>query len=549
MILGVSLCFATAVLAQTPVIGSGGVVNAASYALDGLPNSALSQGGMFIVFGSNLGPSTLARASSFPLPTNLGGTSPTNGTSISVTVSGTTTQAIILYTSAGQVAAIMRSNTPTGTGTMRLTYNGRTSATAPVRVVAASFGAFTINQQGTGAAVITNADNQVISALNPATPGQTVILWGTGLGPITGDETQPPAAGNLSTPVTALVGVTNAQVVYKGRAPCCAGLDQINFIVPQGQLGCAIPVLIRVNNIISNSATIAVSNGGPCSDPTGLSSESLQLLQSQGSLRIGSVFITRNTSDTPAFPGVPATTNVFEAASGNFARVDQAAILQSQGSFNQVSIGGCVVVNFSGQQSAPSFPSSTPLDAGASLSLNGPGGTRNVPKLAAAPGSYFTQLANAAPFYVAPGSHTFTGPGGADVGPFNASVTVPTPFTWTNAPFTTINRSQDFTITWTGGPSGSYIVIGGYSAVINTDNTSYGTYFYCLVPPNPGRFTIPSAVLLALPVTTVTTIGTVSFPSGSIYVGSYVVNPFTASGLDQGYVGYTDTFAKLVAYQ
>src|SRR5437870_1195607 len=95
-----------------PVVSQGGVVNAGSYALAGLPNSAIAQGSIFIVFGSGLGPATLARASAFPLPRTLG------GTSINVNSGGTTVQPIILYTSAGQVAAVMPSNTAVGSATL-----------------------------------------------------------------------------------------------------------------------------------------------------------------------------------------------------------------------------------------------------------------------------------------------------------------------------------------------------------------------------------------------------------------------------------------------
>jgi uncharacterized protein (TIGR03437 family) len=549
IVLGVFLMLAAAAHAQQPVVNKGGVVNAASYALAGLPNAGIPQGGMFIVFGTNLGPASLTNASSFPLPTDLA------GTSIRVTVSGTTTQAIMLYTSAGQVAAVLRSNTPIGTGTLVLTRNGSASAPVSITVVQASFGAFTINQAGTGAGILTNASNQPITALNPAAPGQIVILWGTGLGPISGDETQPPAQGNLSTSVQVLVGVSDAEVVYKGRAGCCAGLDQINFVVPAGLSGCTIPVLVRINNVVSNSSTLAVSNSGPCSDPNGLSQESLQRLQSQGNLRIGSAFLTRVTSFE--IPGIPNSATDFESASGVFSQVDQTALLQSQGSFNQVSIGGCVVVNFSGQSaSAPKFPNPIPLDAGATLSVNGPNGLRQIPKLAAPaqPHTYFLELRSATgsqPSYMTPGAYTLSGPGGADVGPFQASFNIADRLTWTNSTITNVNRSQNLIITWTGGPTGSniYIVIGGYSVVLNTtDNTSFGAYFYCLAP-NTGQFTIPSAVLLALPPSSTVGVSPFVFPLGSIYVGAYLFIPFTASGLDQGYAGYTETFGKSLSYQ
>lgn len=51
-----------------PVIGNGGVVNAASF----LPG--IGQGAIFNIFGSALGPADLVKANAFPLPTTLSGT-------------------------------------------------------------------------------------------------------------------------------------------------------------------------------------------------------------------------------------------------------------------------------------------------------------------------------------------------------------------------------------------------------------------------------------------------------------------------------------------
>ena|SRR6266567_2187124 len=57
-----------------PVVSTGGVLNAASYALPGLQNSPIAQGAMFVAFGQQLGPAALQQARSLPLPTQLGGT-------------------------------------------------------------------------------------------------------------------------------------------------------------------------------------------------------------------------------------------------------------------------------------------------------------------------------------------------------------------------------------------------------------------------------------------------------------------------------------------
>jgi len=63
---------------------------------------------------------------------------------------------------------------------------------------------------------------------NAATPGQLVVLWGTGLGPVSADEAAGPAPGDLEIQgLQVLVANKSARVVYAGRSGCCAGVDQI----------------------------------------------------------------------------------------------------------------------------------------------------------------------------------------------------------------------------------------------------------------------------------------------------------------------------------
>ena len=160
--------------AQTPSIKADGVVNSASYANPAFPNGAITQGFVFIVFGSNLGPAALQQITTYPLSTTLG------GNSLSVTVNGTTTKPFLLYTSAGQLSAVLPSSTPVGTGTISVTYNGQTSAPQPVTVASGSFGIYSINQAGTGAGIITNASYKVSGKSAAANPGEAYIIWGTG---------------------------------------------------------------------------------------------------------------------------------------------------------------------------------------------------------------------------------------------------------------------------------------------------------------------------------------------------------------------------------
>jgi uncharacterized protein (TIGR03437 family) len=100
-----------AVASAQPVLNQGGVINAASYGLDGMPNGGVAQGSMFLIYGSKMGPATLVLATP-PLQKSL------SGTSVKVTSGGITVDAYIYYTFAGLVAAVLPSTTPVGTATL-----------------------------------------------------------------------------------------------------------------------------------------------------------------------------------------------------------------------------------------------------------------------------------------------------------------------------------------------------------------------------------------------------------------------------------------------
>ena len=553
-ILFAMLLLATASYAQTPT--AGGVVNAGSYAFAGLPNSPIAQGSLFVLFGTNMGPATLQGAS-FPLQATLG------GTSINVTVSGTTVQALMIYTSAVQAAAVLPSRTPTGTGTLTVSYNGQSSATLPITVVTSNFGTLTWNSAGSGAAIVLDGNFNLITALAPAAPGQTIALWGTGLGPYSGDETKAPVQADMpNIPVEVYVGTAKANISYRGRTGF-VGVDQINFAIPAGQLGCNVPVLVKIGSFVSNSATIAVSTGGPCSDPNGLSSSALQALNSKGSISIGSVEITRTSIQTPPIslpPGITLPpgvnlgggTTTTETAGAGFERFTRDGFLASVGAgASSVSIGGCIVSSFrSGTAAASGVTGSfVGLDAGPSIGLNGPNGAKTLNKAPVVNGFYSAVLSTppASP-YIVPGSYTFTGTGGADVGAFTASLTVGPSLTWTNqSSITTVNRSQDLLITWSGAGNGTVEIIG--TSTSGPTTAPFGGTFICFANASAGQFSVPAAVLLSLPVSNTISGGGVSIPTGSLEVGTFSLSNFTAPGIDLGVTVYLDVTGKSVGYQ
>jgi uncharacterized protein (TIGR03437 family) len=230
----------------------------------GLPDYGIAQGSIFVMYGDRMGPPQLVAASSFPLTTTLG------GVSIAVTGSdGRKYQAIPYYVSATQTAAILPSATPVGPATITVTYAGQTSAALPFSVLKIAFGVLTMNGAGSGAAAALDASSNFLGPANAAHPGEVVALWGTGLGPASGDET---ALGGTahdlggSVPITVSIGGRQAAVQYHGRSQY-PGVDRIDVTVPSGVSGCYAAVQAQGDSIVSNLVTIPVAAGRLCTDP------------------------------------------------------------------------------------------------------------------------------------------------------------------------------------------------------------------------------------------------------------------------------------------
>ena len=538
------LMLATGAFAQTPTIGS--IVNGATYSYAPLPNSPIARGAIFIVFGSNMGPLNLQGASSLPLQTSLA------GTSIRITAGSTNVQAPLLYVSSTQLAGILPSNTPLGSVNVTVTYNAGTSNSFTIQVVQSNFGAFTYNQAGSGAAVVLDGGGAFITALNPARPNQTVAVYGTGVGPIsTDDAAAPPAGDQTNVPVEVYVGTTKAPLVYRGRAPGFAGLDQINFTIPPGNIGCSVSLLVKINNLVSNISTIAVSNGGPCSDTNGIN---FGQLTSRDSLKIGSVFLSHSSTTITLPAPIGPQTSTADSGSGYFVQVSRDSLSQSQASFGTVSVGGCSVSFFNGQSAAQStFTTAVGLDAGTQLTVTGSNGSRTLPKLTQPSGLFAglyggaLSIPPAGPF-LGSGTYTVSVPGGADVGAFNTSIQG-APLTWTNSSLPAIDRTKDLLITWTGGQNSTALITGTSSTPVG--NSFVSGSFVCLAPGAAGRFTVPAAVLLLLPPSSQQGSAGFTIPTGFLSVASYTVNAINPvpSGLDQAFSGYTDLTGVAQSYQ
>src|SRR5262249_29528473 len=123
---------------------------------------------------------------------------------------------------------------------------------------------------------------------------QVVTIYGTGLGPIQGSDSAVAPVGDLDSTVEVLLGSQAAQILYKGRSSCCAGIDQIVFKVPANVDGCYVSLTVRTNGITpSQSATLSIAPSGTvCTEPGLLTTSDLEKARTQGGLRVGSMLLT-----------------------------------------------------------------------------------------------------------------------------------------------------------------------------------------------------------------------------------------------------------------
>jgi uncharacterized protein (TIGR03437 family) len=559
----VLLAVAGCALAQ-PLIYQKGVVNAASLMAADLPGGAIAQGSIFSIYGSNLGPSQGVTVNAFPLQTSL------QGVSIQVFQEKTSVDALPIYVSATQINAIMPSNAPLGRVSVQVTYAGAnvpcfgpgsspcfgpTSNPAPLTVVPNSFGIFAVNGGGFGPGILQNfistTSQPINSTAQTAAPGQVVTLWGTGLGPITGPDNVAPAAASLPVRAELLVGGKSASVAYSGRTPCCSGVDQIVFTVPQdAPPGCFVPVQMRVaGQAVSNAVTMAIQNGGgACFDPK---NPLVQKFLSGGNL--GGIFATRVNSLLDQFVASPVnvlvdslSATLWKETGAPFA-FDPAYALPPEGTCTVYALAGDLLVDASLPGRAPTGKA---LAGGSPLIVSGAAGSASVPARSLVYASVLGSNVPGSPtpnLFFNPGAFSVLSMGGAEVGPFRANFTATAPVNWTNqTQLVQINRSQGLTFSWTGGDAERETVL--LEGVSMDTPTHSSAAFLCAISPSAGRFTVPAYVLANLPATRSTEI----LPKAWLLLGSIPINgttPFSAQGLDTGFSVFGAWNAKSVAFQ
>jgi uncharacterized protein (TIGR03437 family) len=261
------LVCAAAVFAQTPVVAQGGVLNAASFAL----NQGVAPGSLVSIFGTNLAGS-LAQADSIPLSTSLG----------NVTVMFNNIPAPLLFVNhdpvnGDQINAQLPFAVTAGNAQVTVTHGGNASAPANLNVISSAPGIFAVNYGAGQAIAYGNSDGQLaapagsVSGLttHPAKIGDptTLAILATGLGAVdppvtTGSAVTDGLIHRTVVNPTVMVGGVEAQLVFSGMQPQFPGVYQLNIIIAPGTpTGDAIPLQMVMNGITTtDQVTIAVTN-------------------------------------------------------------------------------------------------------------------------------------------------------------------------------------------------------------------------------------------------------------------------------------------------
>lgn len=530
----VALFLATFVSILPAQISPGGIVNIASFAPVGLPNANIGRGSLFTVFGQGLAGEGLARADEFPLPSELG------GASIEVEVAGIIRSCPMIFTTPGQVAALLPSDVPAGEGVLRLTIDG-IAYVEPLTVTDRSFGIFAQNQRGSGLAIFQNFVTQTEQPLNgpqsPIARGGAGTLWGVGLGPVSGDESAGPLPGDLGRDLELYVGgveVTN--ILYAGRSGCCSGVDQIIFEIPAAApQGCYVPVTVVVDGIPSNQGAISIGTGDFCGDFDSFSSAEVESIAADASFQFGRIDISR--IDWM----LQGQSLLEEQTSATFREFVGGQFLQNP---SYLSSGRNTCLVRFGAEDPNSQGVTAPFDslsAGPSINYTTPNDTRMMTLVDGM--TYVDDIADlvlAGQPELSPGEYAFTGADAAStVGAFTAQAVVGAPLVWTNqSDFVTVDRDAGLTIRWQGGNPAERALVFGVSRTTNRADAVIFASFACDAAMSDQELFVPAYVLAALPPSGTTQVpGFGAVVEGLLQVGSMgIPTRFQAQGLDAGMV-------------
>jgi uncharacterized protein (TIGR03437 family) len=238
---------AAPLVSQTPKIDAAGVASAADFG--GFPSAA--PGSWIEIHGTHLANHSRAWTSAdfqgMQAPTSLDGTS--------VTIGGQA--AFISYVSPNQINAEIPSGAHLGSQEIRVLTTAGASDPQMIRVNDVQPGLLAPaslkigDKQYTQAVLADGTSVAPAAAGRPAHPGETIVLYGVGFGPVSsgmGAGAIVQQDNSLLLPLRVFFGGTSAAVSYAGLAPGTVGLYQFNVIVPDSAAGPAVPLTFALGD-------------------------------------------------------------------------------------------------------------------------------------------------------------------------------------------------------------------------------------------------------------------------------------------------------------
>jgi len=217
------------------------------------PLPVVASGSLISIFGANLAPSLLVGPTD-PVSQTLNG--------VAVTTSGRILP--LMFVSPGQINAVLPSGLAPGDYDMTISWAGNPDILTSFTVVRDAPGLLTNPVNNRNYALALHQDGSLITPSEPALPGETVTLLGTGFGPLTlpcidGFPAPPSPTNPLVDPVSVSLGGTVLTPAWAGAAPGYVGLVSVRIAIGNTvPTGTTLDLAATVNGVSSNTVLLPI---------------------------------------------------------------------------------------------------------------------------------------------------------------------------------------------------------------------------------------------------------------------------------------------------
>ena len=505
------LASACTLCAQPPAITQEGVRNAASHIPPSLPGGALAPGALFTIDGLRLAAAGVR-------------------TRVRLMEGKLAMEATVLSAGAERIEARVPMEARAGSAQLMVIRGDESSRAFDLRIAPSAFGIFTRNGAGWGPGEITDASGAGNTPATPARPGSILTLLGTGWG----------AAR------TAEIYAGGRRARFLSRSPHAQdqGTDEIRFQLPlDTPPGCYVPLVVKASATVSNVATIAVAPAvRPC--PAAARADALVLLA-----RVH-IHARLNGGNPVGFPE--------EIGAAVFPANRPGAPLSAWELLPPAGTCAALTGRRTGDSAAPGggdfrpFAARPGRDAGPRLTITGPHGAAALSRSPRAPDLYLASLGGGLPLratkppFLDPGHYTVTGPGGKDLGPFQAEADFGSRLEWLQPwRLDRIDRARGAAVEWRGATPNERVLV----AAVSVDALSRATgAALCVAPGMAGHVRLPPLLLANLPATR----NVPGVPQSYLVVAALPAGTppsFHARGIQTGILLAVEAYARTVQFR